>query len=78
MSCGKMKSSPCATQKPVSIVVSPIPFERPAAKTLVRNECHTHKFCANPADNVSLTCELSVPFFSTGAPEEWLKFKKNL
>ena len=59
-------------------IVPPIPFERPEPKTLVKGEYHAYKLRTNPTDNTSPTYELSVPFFSTGTPEEYLKFKKNL
>ena len=50
----------------------------PSQKKLSKGEYHAYKLRTNPTDSTSPTYELSVPFFSTDTPEEYLKFKKNL
>ena len=55
-----------------------IPYERPKAKKLERGEFHNYKLRTVPGDSASPIYELSVPFFSNGTPEEWIKFHKNI
>ena len=58
-------------------IVPPIPLQKPEAKALEKGEYHTYKLRSNPGDNDSPTYELSVPYFSTGTCEEYLKFRTN-
>ena len=55
-----------------------IPLERPEKKELREGECTTCKLRSNPTEATSATCDLSIPHFSTGSPEEWFKFVDNL
>ena len=55
-----------------------IPFTRGPGKKLERGEYHAYKLRTVPGDSNSPVYELSVPFFSAGTPEEWLKFMKNI
>ena len=59
-------------------IIPAIPLERPEKKSLTKGEYHTYKLRSTPSDNTSPTYELSVPYFSTGTPEEWLKFLDNI
>ncbi len=56
----------------------PIPLERPEKKALSEGECLTLKLKSVPTDENSQFCELSIPHFSTGTPEEWFKFRRDL
>jgi len=53
-------------------------LERPEVRDLEHGEYQRYKLRNVPEDENSPTYELSVPYFGTGTPEEWLKFKKNL
>ena len=58
-------------------IVPPIPLERPEKKALEKGEYYTYKLRTSPTDSDSPTYELSVPYFSTGTCEEYLKFCTN-
>eukprot|EP00957_Ditylum_brightwellii_P168209 12805644-Ditylum_brightwellii.AAC.1 len=55
-----------------------IPFQRPTPKLLKRGQFHTYKLRTTPADVTSPLYELSVPFFESGTPEEWILFRRGL
>eukprot|EP00957_Ditylum_brightwellii_P200689 15298790-Ditylum_brightwellii.AAC.1 len=55
-----------------------IPFLRPTPKPLKRGQFHTYKLRTTPADVTSPLYELSVPFFESGTPEEWILFRRGL
>ena len=55
-----------------------IPFERPQAKTLEKGQYHTYKLRTVPTDTASPVYELTVPFFSSGTAEEWIKFRRGV
>jgi hypothetical protein len=59
-------------------VPPPIPLIRPEAGTIKKTECLTLKLRSDPAVADSQTYELTVKFFSTGTPEEWLIFRRDL
>ena len=59
-------------------IVPPIPLERVENPPLEKGEYLTYKLRNNPTDDSSPLYELSVPFFGTGTPEQWLKFMENL
>jgi hypothetical protein len=56
----------------------PIPLDRPNVKELKKHESLTMKLRSDPADDNSQTYDLTIPFFRTGKPEEWLLFLKLL
>lgn len=56
----------------------PIPLQRGEKPTLVKGEYLAYKLRNDPTNESSLTYELTVPFFSTGTCEEWLKFRANV
>jgi hypothetical protein len=59
--------------------VSPaIGLDRPARKKLHKDECLTFKLRSNPADEQSTTYELTIPYFTSGTPEELLLFIKSV
>ena len=55
----------------------PIGLARPEVKTLEKGAYQTYKLRNVPTEANSPTYELTVPYFSTGSCEEWLKFRKN-
>ena len=58
------------------LVIPPIGLERPTEKKdYAKGEFATVKLRNVPTDVDSITYDYQVPFFSTGTPEEWLKFK---
>lgn len=59
-------------------IAPPVPLERPEHKDLERGEYQTYKLRNTPEDADSPTYELSIPYFTTGTCEEWLRFRKNL
>ena len=60
-------------------MVPPIPYKkRPEKKNYVKGEYITLKLCTVPNDKGSATHDLIVPYFSTGPPEEWLHWKRDL
>ena len=59
-------------------VAPPIPLERPEIRELEKGEYQSYKLRNDPTNENSPTYELSIPYFATGSPEEWLRFLKNL
>ena len=59
-------------------VVHSIPYERPEKKNYAKGEYITLKLRTIPNDEGSATHDLIVPYFSTGTPEEWLRWKRDL
>ena len=55
-----------------------IPLDRPPVAELETGQYHKYKLRTTPALAESPLYELTVPIFSTGSPEEWLKFTANL
>ena len=56
----------------------PIPLERPEHKEPEKGEYQNYKLRNVPGDAASPTYELAVPYFSSGTPEEWLRFRQNV
>jgi hypothetical protein len=55
-----------------------IPLERPEVKTFKKTDCLTLKLKSDPTNNDSQTTyELTIKFFNTGTPEEWLIFMRD-
>ena len=66
-------------QKPRQrFVDAPIPMERPKNPTLIKGQYETMKLRTTPTEATSPTYEITLNYFSSGTPEEWLMFKKNL
>lgn len=57
---------------------APISLDRPETKTLVKGQYETMKLRTAPTDNDSPTYELTLVYFGSGTPEEWLLFQRNL
>lgn len=55
-----------------------ISFDRPEKKKLSKNDVLALKLRSTPSDANSQTYELTVPFFKSGTPEEWLLVKKSI
>ena len=69
---------PNNSSKTTRRVVPPIPYERPEKKNYAKGEYITLKLRTVPNDEGSATHDLIVPYFSTGTPEEWLRWKRDL
>jgi hypothetical protein len=74
----KKDTSSSATSNTKRFVPPPIPLSRPEVVEPKKNECLSIKLRSDPADNNSQTYELTVKFFRTGTPEEWLVFMRDL
>ena len=59
-------------------VTPAISLDRPALKTLSKDNCLTFKLRSVPTDETSTTYELTVGYFKTGTPEELLLFLQQL
>ena len=55
-----------------------IGLDRPEIIELEKGQYHTYELRTSPTNVNSPTYKLDVPKFSTGTPEEWLKFVHNL
>ncbi len=55
-----------------------IPLEQPTVKELKKQEYLTMKLRSDPTDANSQTYDLTIQFFRTGTPEEWLLFQRDL
>ena len=76
-----MKNNEAVSRKPLSkkgFVEPPIKIDKPEPRKLEKGEYMAMKIRSDPNDVDSLSSELHVPFFSTGTPEEWFKFLKDL
>jgi hypothetical protein len=72
-----------STQVPESakgkkFVPPPIPFSRPVTPELKKHECLVMKLRSDPANPDSQIYDLTVKYFRTGPPEEWLLFQRDL
>ena len=56
----------------------PIPLERPEKKVLKKSEYITLKLRSNPTEKESQTYDLTLPYYNSATPEEWLEFRLNL
>ena len=59
-------------------IVPIIGLERPEKPTLTKGEYVVLKCRTDPTDDSSSTYDLPIPYYSTGTPEEWLHFERNL
>ena len=59
-------------------VTPAINLDRPARKTLNKDDCLTFKLRSVPTDETSTTYELTVGYFKTGTAEELLLFLQNV
>jgi hypothetical protein len=55
-----------------------ISLDRPTVAEYQKHECLTFKLRSTPGDTTSAEYQLTVPFFSSGTPEEVLLFARNL
>jgi hypothetical protein len=56
----------------------PIALERPETKDLKKNKCLLLKLRSDCTNVDSQTNELTIKFFNSGTPEEWLIFLRDL
>lgn len=56
----------------------PITLERPEKEHLEKGMYMEFKCKTNPTAHDSATYNLPIPYFRTGKPEEWLRFRSNL
>ena len=61
-----------------NFVPPPIPFERPPRKELKKDQQLTVTLRSTPTDPSLQTYQMTIPFFRSGTPEEWLLVKKTL
>ena len=59
-------------------IVPIIGLNRPEKQTLNKGEYVVLKCRTDPTDETSSSYDLPIPYFSTGTPEEWLRFVRNL
>ena len=59
-------------------VPPPIPFERPEARELEKDQYLALKLKSVAGSASSLEYTLNVPYFQSGTAEEWIKFLQNL
>ena len=64
-----------SSRKMMDAVIS---LQRTEQKTLVKGEYVVLKCRMNPSDSTSQTYDLPVPYFKTGTPEEYLKWRSNV
>ena len=55
-------------------IAPPIPMERPPPKNYSKTDSLTYKLKSTPGQADSATYKLTVPFFSTGSPEDIINF----
>ncbi len=60
------------------MTLPPIPLEREERQILEDGNYVSFKLRAVPVDPESQLYSLSVPYYSTGTPEKWIRFRKNL
>ncbi len=71
-----MKVSVGNSRRPKFTIVPPIPFHRPDPPKPDKSDQLTFKLRSNPGNADSATYELTVAYFRTGTPEEWLLVRK--
>ena len=59
-------------------LVPRIPYKRPEKKPLGKDEYQSFKCCMSPLVANSATYEITIPYFSTGTVEEYIKIKRKL
>ncbi len=60
------------------MTLPPIPLERPEQMKLEDGNQVSFKIRAAPTDPDSQLHSLSVPYYATGTPEQYILFRKNL
>merc|ERR1712127_1028673 len=59
-------------------LVPPIPLERSENKQPNKGEFLTMKCRSQPAEANSPSYDVTIPYFGSGTPEEWLRFRSSL
>ena len=59
-------------------IVPIIGLNRPEKQTLNKGEYVVLKCRTDPMDDTSSSYDLPISYFSTGTPEEWLRFVRNV
>ena len=59
-------------------IVPIVPLQRPEKKDLTKGDYVTLKCKTRPGDRDSATYDLPIPYFKSGTPEEFLKWKRNV
>ena len=67
-----------AESRKLCMTLPPIPLERPEQMKLEDGNYVSFKLCAVPTNSISQLYSLSVPYYATGTPEQWILFRKNL
>jgi len=76
VSFAQIPTQPDSVNRVLPTVPPAIQLARPAKKEFSKDQLLTLKLRTTPDDASSQTYELSVPFFRTGTPEEWLLVKR--
>ena len=71
-----MKVSNQQNRRRDQVIIPPISFDRPKTPKVDKSEQLTFKLRSNPAAADSGLYELTVAYFRTGTPEEWLLLRK--
>jgi hypothetical protein len=77
-SANQVESESGESRARARMILPPIPLERPERQILEDGNYVSFKLRAVPLDHESQQYFLSVPYFSTGTPESWIIFRKNL
>ena len=77
---GQSKLANALQQRKVgkNFVPPPIPFECPPHQELKMDQQLTVRLQSTPTDPTSQTYQMTIPFFWSGTPEQWLLVKKTL
>lgn len=54
-----------------------VPLDRPETKELVYGQYEKLRLRTNPANANSTTYDITLPYFSSGTPEEWILWRRN-
>ena len=67
-----------AESRKLRMTLPPIPLERPEQTKMADGNYVSFKLRAVPTDPGSQLYSLSVPYYATGTPEQWILYRKNL
>ena len=73
-----MKIASPRTFNPQTVIEPPISLERPEPGRLEKHQYQVFWCRSDPKDKASTTYDVTVNYFKTGTPEEWINFQKSL
>ena len=56
----------------------PIPLVREEEPKVEKHQTITFKLCSNPTNQNSQNYELTIPYFHSGTPKQWVKVRKEI